>query len=59
MVGIIRLVPWQAWYHKLVRECEGNDDDELLDINTGYLCSIHGHMLMMMRNVSAEQLTQV
>lgn len=40
-----------------MRECEGNDDDELLDINTGYLCSIHGHMILMMRNVALRELT--
>ena len=46
-----------AWYFKLVRECESNDDAALLDTNTRHMCTIHAHLLLMLRNATAAELT--
>lgn len=47
----------QAWYHKLTRECNQQDDDQILDTNTAYICSIHAHTLLMLRNASLQDLS--
>ena len=48
----------QAWYHKLVRECEAAESDQVLDANTKHMCNIHGHLLLMLRNAKAADLTK-
>ena len=47
-----------AWYNKLVLECESSQSDLVLDINTRHLCNLHAHLLMMLRNASAADLSE-
>ena len=48
----------QAWYHKLVKECDSSDDDQVLDTNTKHMCSLHAHLLLTLRNVPTTALTE-
>ena len=48
----------QTWYFKLVRECDGSDDDRVLDANTKHMCNIHAHLLLTLRNVPVRELTE-
>ena len=47
------------WYHKLARELDGADEasESLVDANTKRMCSIHGHLLLMLRNAAPSELT--
>ena len=43
---------------KCVRECEAAESDQVLDANTKHMCNIHGHLLLMLRNAKAADLTK-
>jgi thiol-disulfide isomerase/thioredoxin len=45
-----------AWQQKLMRECEGKVDDEILDLHTQLLCNIYAHLLITTRNLALDEL---
>ena len=47
-----------TWYHRLVLECDSAESDLVLDINTRHMCNLHAHLLLMLRNASATDLTE-
>ena len=47
----------QVWLRKLMRECEGKMDDSTLDTNTELMCNVYAHVLVMLRNLSIEELS--
>ena len=50
-----------GWYHKLSRELDAAfaaEDEEVLDENVRHMCVVHSHLLLMLRNVSAAELTE-
>ncbi|MFN9898243.1 MAG: hypothetical protein ACK55Z_05485, partial [bacterium] len=36
----------EAWQQKLMRECEGKVDDDILDLHTELLCNVYAHLLI-------------
>ena len=46
----------EAWQQKLMRECEGKVDDDLLDYHTELLCNIYAHLLITTRNLALDEL---
>ena len=46
-----------AWYNRLSRETV-HCSEQTLDENTRHMCVLHSHLVVMLRNVSAEQLTE-
>ena len=44
------------WYHKLVREGEEDDDDDVADDRASRMCSLHAHLLLMLRNARPAEL---
>ena len=46
-----------AWYNKLSRELVGCDESTL-DANTRHMCLLHSHLVLMLRNISAAELTE-
>jgi thiol-disulfide isomerase/thioredoxin len=46
----------EAWQQKLMRECEGKVDDDILDLHTELLCNIYAHLLITTRNLALDEL---
>lgn len=46
----------EAWLGELVLECRENGDDNIIvDTNTKTACSLHAHLLLLMRNLRLEE----
>mgnify|MGYP007078071810 CR=1 FL=1 len=50
-----------SWYNKLSRELDGADEadkNEFLDESTRYMCTVHAHLVLLLRNVTAAEMTE-
>ena len=47
----------EIWIRKLMRECEGKMDDDILDVNTELMCNVYAHVLLTLRNYTLDELS--